>query len=364
MVDRRNAEPVIYLTDDEQNDASIAAQGGCIGSERPQLLLPKLTLTPPTILQRYHIEIWVEKTTVNDILLPLAEARGVNIVTGAGEISHTRCVELVRRAQQSQRSVRILYVSDFDPGGRSIPVAAARKIEFVMRGEGLDLDVQLRPVVLTPEQCIRYQLPRSPIKESERRAAVFEQRFGAGATELDALEALPPGELARILNREIDRYYDAVLDDNIAAIAVKVKRDLGRATRRVLRRHAKDVAKLKAEDKKLQRAISASEKRARPLFKRIQRDLDNLDIDAGGYDWPAPKDGDEESDPLFDSTRGYVEQIDRYKEHQDKPTEFERIDKRCEVCGGAFQAQRSTARVCSAECRSRLRYLPGGERAS
>jgi hypothetical protein len=38
-------------------------------------------------------------------------------------------------------------------------------------------------------------------------------------------------------------------------------------------------------------------------------------------EWPEPDGGDEDEDPLFDSTRGYVEQIDRFKEYQQKPTE-------------------------------------------
>ena len=47
-------------------------------------------------------------------------------------------------------------------------------------------------------------------------AAKFEERFGEGMTELDALEALHPGELQRILVTEIERYYDDGLDDEIA----------------------------------------------------------------------------------------------------------------------------------------------------
>jgi DNA invertase Pin-like site-specific DNA recombinase len=35
--------------------------------------------------------------------------------------------------------------------------------------------------------------------------------------------------------------------------------------------------------------------------------------------WPEPCDGDEDPDPLFDSRRTYVEQIDKYKAHQGKP---------------------------------------------
>jgi hypothetical protein len=34
-----------------------------------------------------------------------------------------------------------------------------------------------------------------------------------------------------------------------------------------------------------------------------------------------PDGSDEDPDPLFDSTRDYVEQIDRFKEHQGKRTE-------------------------------------------
>jgi hypothetical protein len=42
--------------------------------------------------------------------------------------------------------------------------------------------------------------------------------------------------------------------------------------------------------------------------------------DLEDYEWPEPADGDEYDDPLFDSSRDYVEQIDRCKEYQDKPT--------------------------------------------
>jgi hypothetical protein len=140
--------------------------------------------------QRVQIESWAEKTTVNDILIPLAERYGAHLVTGAGELSATACSLCVERAKQDGRPVRILYVSDFDPAGQSMPVAVARKIEFLVRDGNLDLDIQVRPVLLTAQQCERYALPRTPIKETELRAGAFEARYGTGATELDALEAL------------------------------------------------------------------------------------------------------------------------------------------------------------------------------
>jgi hypothetical protein len=141
------------------------------------------------------------------------------------ESSDTRCQELVDRAQEHGRPVRILYISDFDPAGMSMPVACARKIEHRLRTDHLDLDIEVRPVALTYDQCRQYRLPRTPIKESELRADLFEKRFGEGATELDALEALHPGALRRILVDEIARYYDRSLNARVEKLQTRSIRD-------------------------------------------------------------------------------------------------------------------------------------------
>ena len=46
----------------------------------------------------------------------------------------------------------------------------------------------------------------------------------------------------------------------------------------------------------------------------------NGQFDFASIDWPEPKEADEDSDPLFNSTRDYVEQVDRFKQHQGRPT--------------------------------------------
>ena len=60
-----------------------------------------------------------------------------------------------------------------------MPVAVARKIEHQMYTRGLKdgLDIQVRPVALTYDQCLRYRLPRTPLKDTERRATAFEARY-------------------------------------------------------------------------------------------------------------------------------------------------------------------------------------------
>jgi hypothetical protein len=317
-VDRRNAPPMIHMV---EGSAGWSAPHGGIQIEIPTYDAPLLKLFKPEIAQRYVIEIWCEKSTINDILEPLGERFGVNIVTGLGELSQTRCVEVVERARESKRPVRVLYASDFDPGGASMPVAVARKIEFELYRRRLDLDIQVRPIVLTHEQCVEYRLPRTPIKDTEKRAARFEERFGEGGTELDALEALHEGELARILEREILRYYDPTLERRSDSVAAQVERDLARASATVRRRHAGDIAALVAEHKRLTALLKASERKTAPIMRRIERALTAAAPDLDDYAWPEPRQGDEDSDPLFDSRRDYVEQINRYKAHQGKPTE-------------------------------------------
>ena len=96
--------------------------GGLTLVAAPTVGFPSLQLLRPVIPQRYHLEVWCEKSTMNDILMLLGEAYCVNIVTGVGELSITRCVELVERAERNERPVRLLYLSDFDPAGASMPL--------------------------------------------------------------------------------------------------------------------------------------------------------------------------------------------------------------------------------------------------
>jgi hypothetical protein len=275
-------------------------------------------------------EVWVEKSgDLDDVLLPICRRTKVNLVPCKGEQGNEACVKLVRRARAAGCPVRILYLSDFDPAGQSMPVAVARKIEFELRRHDLDLDIQVRPIGLTHEQCIEYKLPRTPIKESERRAANFEERFGEGATELDALEALHPGELRRIVEREIARYQriNPEVDRQFSTISNEIREALGEVRESVLARHAASIDALLEEHECILEDLAGVEERFRDLsgqveviFDQIEEDLEAEQPDLSDWEWPEPSEPNEDPDPLFDSRRSYLEQIDRYKRHQGKPT--------------------------------------------
>jgi hypothetical protein len=311
FIDQRNRDTTINLTveDISGRSASLDIDDPSDGISLPSP--PTLYFSAPKVPQRYHLEIVCEKSTVDDILMPLGRKYDINVTCCIGEISVTRCREIVQRAKASRRPVRILYLSDFDPAGASMPVACARKIEFFVRKENLNLDIQLRPVVLTHEQCEEYELPRTPIKEDEKRAGRFEDRFGEGATELDALEAIHPGELKDILTWEIERYYDVELDENVDDIASGIDGEVDDANETVQDRYADEI-------KALEKECAAIEERRKLLWQRIEASLDVEAPYIGDTDWPEPCDGDEDPGPLYDSKRSYVEQVDRYKHHQGK----------------------------------------------
>ncbi len=284
----------------------------------PQLQVRELAgvRVGPRVARPYVVEIWAEKTTVNDVLMPLARQYGLNVVTASGEISAIACRRALDRAIDAARPIRILYVSDFDPAGMGMPVSMARKVEYEIDRRLADVDIQVRPIVLTHDQCIDNRLPRTPIKETEKRGAHFEKRFGEGATELDALEALHPGELRRILEREIRRYWNPNHDD-IVDDAWSDFRALLREINETVRAQFAD--ELNALDKELQRfnkRLTKTRQKARELFGRMQQQLEeeqpNLEPPVIEFE------ADEDPDPLYDSRRGYLDQLQAYKRFQGK----------------------------------------------
>jgi hypothetical protein len=252
IIDRRNPEPIINFVSDDDVSAEIeVSHGGVVqfdfgGDYRaPMYHLPRAKLIDePSFGQRYHLEILIEKSTANEVLLQLGIEYGINVVPFIGEASATRCEELVDRVIASGRPARILYVSDFDPAGRDMPISAAVKIDFFAKKSGVDLDIRLEHVALTEEQCVQHRLPRTPIKETENRAASFEARYGAGATELDALEALRLGVLRQILVEHIERYRDDDLDDRVEDAIEEYRDELYQAASLVRSRHADELTAL------------------------------------------------------------------------------------------------------------------------
>ena len=290
IVDHRNP-PItenIFLWDDEKPSEVMKRLDGTALIDD---IVKQFYCWTPHNTQAYHLEIWCEKSTMDDILEPIGQHYGLNIVTGLGEMSVSRVHELVCRIKKNKKPVRILYISDFDPAGEGMPVSIARKIEFYLHFEDAK-NVKLRQVLLTPEQCIKYELPRKPIKDTDKRKEGFEERHGSGATELDALESLHPGEMRQLLIKEIEFYFDADAWNSV----VNKKDEL----RHMVREH-----------------LTANMDKVMTPLVNVLKEIDLSDMD--DYKPPVGKEvNDDHIDWLYDSKLEYFLQLEKYKEWRRK----------------------------------------------
>jgi len=326
FVDRRNPGPHIYRQYWGSYDPWVDITGDWRGDfdvtlpEFPQL--PDLELHGYKAEQPYHLEIWCEKTTMDDILLPLCRRYGANLVTGAGELSITAALDFVKRVRRANHPARIFYIADFDPAGHGMPVSVARKMEFFLADQNLDLDIRLQPIVLTLPQVKAYRLPRTPIKPSERRKASFENRFGRGTVELDALEALYPGKLAGIVEAAILNYYDEDLATEIQQQQEKLEAALKKAKARALSDVQPNIEIIKRDFGNavadFEASIAGLRERMADLQQAIVERLEQARARVALDDYPLLEGSQarEDNDVLYDSSRSYLDQLDCYKRYR------------------------------------------------
>lgn len=285
IVDRRNPAPVVnahYWPHETPAEIRDRIDAKSIAEQ----IVGEFVCFNPCLTQAYMTEVWCEKSTMNDVLTPICREHGTNLVTGLGELSITAVHSLMERIEASGKPTRIFYVSDFDPAGECMPVSVSRKIEYFVHERQLGADVKLLPIMLTTEQCKKFRLPRTPIKETERRRDGFEDRHGTGATELDALEALHPGQMRLIVRNAIREYFD------VDAWNEAVKKN----------KQIKDEVRAYLADR---------------INDELMAGLDTSEHD--DYEPPAAEQVEDDSDShewLYDSSLHYGEQLERYRDHQ------------------------------------------------
>jgi hypothetical protein len=288
----------------------------------PGLEIPRASLELPDLyptgyayndaMQRYHVEVWAEKTTMDDVLVPLCRQTATNYVSGAGYQSITAMVSLLRnRVRYLDKPCRLLYVSDFDSAGKNMPRQVARQLQYWIKEYAADCDVRIEPIVMTEEQARDY--PAAP---------------DTGAVELDAMEAIDPGRLERIVRRSISPFRDRGLRQRVASTESEARGALEEELEEVCESELTELRAIEAEAtgvyerhrETLEEVAGAIERDLEPLRERLRavensvRDkLYDLEPDLPGLPEPprAPDGADEGW--LFDARRDYLEQLDYFK---------------------------------------------------
>jgi hypothetical protein len=284
--------------------------------------------------QPYHLEVWCEKSTMNDVLLPACRRYSATLVTSLGFQSITSVIDLLRRIERIGKPARIFYISDFDPAGDGMPVGVARQVEYWRQKFAPDSDIRLTPMALTRQQVLEYRLPTIPIKDSDRRKENFEARYGQGAVELDALEALHPGALKRLLNDAFSEYFDDELQQALWDADIEARARLEAEWQAVQDAYQEELGQLKAEyrevcdqfkpdlealKEKLDEALAPLRERLDGVRQAMQQEMDDFSPILPARPESSIDPESEHDEWLYDSGREYMEQLAVYRGRKGTP---------------------------------------------
>lgn len=155
--------------------------------------------------QPVHVELLVEKNSVEPIVQTIASRYTIPITSGRGFCSIPPRQQMLQRYRKSGKDRMVLIVaSDFDPEGESICESFARSMR-----DDFDVDIACIKAALTYQQTQELDLPPAlQAKETSSRYAGFADKYGDDVYEL---EALPPEKLQDLVDEAVRSVIDVDL---------------------------------------------------------------------------------------------------------------------------------------------------------
>lgn len=155
--------------------------------------------------QPNHIEILVEKNTVEPIVYKIAARYTIPLTSGRGFCSIPPRQQMLQRYRKSGKERMVLIVvSDFDPEGESICESFARSMR-----DDFGVDISCVKAALTYQQTQELDLPPAlQAKETSSRYVGFVEKYGDDVYEL---EALPPEQLQDLVDEAVRSVIDVDL---------------------------------------------------------------------------------------------------------------------------------------------------------
>lgn len=305
-------------------------------------------------LQPYHLEVWIEKSTMNEELMPICARFNANFVYGLGQESITRVDELIERAIESGKPVRIFYISDYDDQGVTMPEAVARKVQFFNEHyHNNKLDIKLCHLALNEEQIEKYNLPKKPTKQPKMSKRISEtisedklgkhletlEKYGETlrkrqpySVELDALATFHVGELERMLTEALNCFYDEGLKNKVDRQVNLFKQAIYEHIFENVMVNSEEITEAIEQVNSFYGDINATLRRLHDEALKIKKKVVQLKlydvIDELQNDLVCLEDLELElPEPtvachfegiwLYDNTLGYVEQTERLKKHRE-----------------------------------------------
>jgi hypothetical protein len=273
ICDKRNDEPELWLPPTIDNpgvhvrhDANVQAM-----PMRMPMLYPQTR--PPHATQAYRLVIVGEKSSLHDVLQPICVRFEAELLLPTGDISNVRIDGIAQRAADDGRPCRVFYLSDFDPSGLTMPLVTSRKLQARCHQTYPELDIEVHRCALLADQVREMGLPETPLKESEKRAGRWRERFGCEQTEIDALATLNPGALHEIVTEALLPYFDATLQERQRAAYEVVEEDARRQIDEAMAQRADDLARAAELIEATRSANEAAADYMVPLFDQIAAEI-------------------------------------------------------------------------------------------
>ncbi|HSD59000.1 MAG TPA: hypothetical protein VLB04_12550 [Methanotrichaceae archaeon] len=184
----------------------------------PAVSAAKPATKPAIEPETCQVELWLNKSALNQLLEPVCRRYGAALVSVGGRPSKEAIVNLFARSRG--HTTIILCLSDLSPGNFSFCEELRLMIDEDEdkgkdKGKGsIDGNVQVKRIGLTPEQVLELEIPMVPAKkgsrEDQKKYKSYLKPYGLSdkrMAELDALEVYYPGGIAGFVEEAISKTF-------------------------------------------------------------------------------------------------------------------------------------------------------------
>lgn len=189
--------------------------------------------------QENHVELWVEKDAISNVLSPLTREFHVTLMVNRGYSSQSAMYESAQRFRANDtidsgeregesRNAILLYLGDHDPSGEDM----VRDVESRLEMFGVE-NLTVKKIALTTAQVRQYNPPPNPAKITDPRAADYIAQHGPSSWEVDAL---PPDVLAQIVREELEAVTDMDLMNEVKEQEKLDKKELLKAVEKIMKK--------------------------------------------------------------------------------------------------------------------------------
>jgi hypothetical protein len=153
--------------------------------------------------QDAHVEVWVEKDALSQVVARVASPFRVTVCPSRGysSYSYIKRMAIDGRLSAVDKPIVLLDFRDHDPSGLQMTEDLQTRFERYAK----DLEIEVKRIALTIDQVKEHNLIPNPTKRADSRSAKYVTEYGDQCWELDAI---PPDELQGLVTSSIKQHID------------------------------------------------------------------------------------------------------------------------------------------------------------